>query len=91
MTRISDSELVVVANSTVQVDGQDVPPTAYFLRSDDQWQSARIVRREVSDWQFPTTADLRGGEVYALSAKLNILFSGSGERVPRYEIYNLHR
>lgn len=95
VTRITDRELVVIANSPVD----DVPPTAYFLRSADFWQSAQIVRREVRDWQFPTTADVRGGQVYALSAKLNILFEGadgipgggSGERVPRYEIYSLDR
>ncbi len=93
VTRITDGELVVIANSPVQAqgEGEDVPPTAYFLRSDDHWLSARITRRELRDWQFPTTADLRGGQVYALSAKLNILFGGSGERVPRYEIYNLSR
>lgn len=87
VTRINDGQLVLVTNSPVE----DAQPTAYFLESSDNWTSAKITKRVTKDWQFPTTADVRGGEVYVLQAKLNILFSGSGETVSEFDIHNVSR
>lgn len=87
VTRINDNELVVVTNSPVG----ELKPTAYFLKTDDNWASAKITKQVTKDWQFPTTADVRDGEVYVLQAKLNILFSGSGETVKAFEIHNVSR
>ena len=87
ITRVSDRSMVVVTNTAAG----DVPPTAFFLETDDNWTSAKVTKKVTRDWQFPTTADIRDGDVYVLVAKLNILFGGSGETMPTFEIYNVSR
>ncbi|MEQ9365098.1 MAG: hypothetical protein RIF32_12680 [Leptospirales bacterium] len=87
VTRINDRQLVVITNSPVG----EAKPTVFFLESDDNWASAKVTKRVTKDWQFPTTADVRDGEVYVLQAKLNILFSGSGEIVSEFDIHNVSR
>lgn len=87
VTRINDRQLVLITNSPVG----EAKPSAYILESDDDWASAKVVKTVTKDWQFPTTADVRDGQVYVLQAKLNILFSGSGETVSEFDIHNISR
>lgn len=84
LLRIDDKNIVLIANIGA---GKD---QVVRLTSNDGWKSANVAGVVEKAWEFPTTADLRGGEVYVLNARLNRLFGGAGD-TPRFEIFNISR
>ncbi len=89
LLKVDDSTLALISNRGA---GQPEYDRAFTLTSADGWKSARVVGEvQKPGMEFPTTADVRGGEVYVLNAKLNRLFSGATEPTQSFEIFNISR
>ncbi len=89
LVKVDDSTLVLISN---RGGGQAEYDRVFTLTSADGWKSARIAGEvQKPGMEFPTTAALRGGEVYVLNAKLNRLFSGATEPTTSFEIFNISR
>lgn len=89
LAKIDDSTLALISNRGA---GQPEYDRAFTLTSADGWKSARVAGEvQKPGMEFPTTADVRGGEVYVLNAKLNRLFGGATEPTNAFEIFNISR
>lgn len=70
-------DLVVIANGSLLA--------VYKLRSDDNFESARVVASDTGNWRFNTTGALYCGKPYVLNAELDQLFNARPD-VAKFEI-----
>jgi hypothetical protein len=75
LTLVADKELVVIANQTPQLSAN----AAYAVASDDGWKSARLRAVQKLGEAYPTTAVLKGGQIYVVSSELNVLIQAPAE------------
>lgn len=89
LVKLDDATIALISN---RGGGQPEYDRAFTLTSADGWKSARVAGEvQKPGMEFPTTADVRGGEVYVLNAKLNRLFGGATEPTQSFEIFNISR
>ena len=70
---VSSDSLVVIANRTPHAS----PNAAFLLSSKDDWASAKRVAHQPLGAAYPTTAVLRGSEIFVVSSRLDQLIRAS--------------
>ncbi|HET9954848.1 MAG TPA: hypothetical protein VFQ61_10105, partial [Polyangiaceae bacterium] len=80
---VDDRNLVVVSNQTPQ----HASNSALVLRSTDDWARASVVARQALGDVYPTTAALRGADLYVIHSKLNELIQAPPDQKSKYNAF----